>query len=232
VRRGESREVPPLRLLRHAARPPQAAQEVRKTVTIVFSDLTGSTALGESLDSESLRAVMTRYFDEMRRVLELHGGTVEKFIGDAVMAVFGLPKVHEDDALRAVRAARDMQHALERLNDDLETGWGVRLANRTGVNTGEVVAGDPAAGQRLVTGDAVNVAARLEQAAAPLDVLIGDLTYRLVRDAVDVEPVAPLELKGKAERVPAFRLVSVRGGEGSSGGTMLPSWAATRSSPP
>ncbi len=194
--------------------PPQAAPEVRKTVTIVFSDLTGSTALGESLDSESLRALMTRYFDEMRRVLELHGGTVEKFIGDAVMAVFGLPKVHEDDALRAVRAARDMQHALERLNDDLETGWGVRLANRTGVNTGEVVAGDPAAGQRLVTGDAVNVAARLEQAAAPLDVLIGDLTYRLVRDAVDVEPVAPLELKGKAERVPAFRLVSVRGGEG------------------
>ncbi len=110
---------------------------------------------------------MSRYFDEMRRVLERHGGTVEKFIGDAVMAVFGLPKLHEDDALRAVRAAADMKDALARLNGELERRYGVRLANRTGVNTGEVVAGDPFAGQRLVTGDAVNVAARLEQAAAP-----------------------------------------------------------------
>jgi class 3 adenylate cyclase/tetratricopeptide (TPR) repeat protein len=184
-------------------------QEVRKTVSIVFSDLKGSTSLGESLDSESLREVMNRYFDEMRTVLERHGGTVEKFIGDAVMAVFGLPRLHEDDALRAVRAAAEMREALARVNDELERVWGVRLTNRTGVNTGEVVAGDPTTGQRLVTGDAVNVAARLEQAAPANDVLLGDLTYRLVRDAVEVEEVEPLELKGKAERVPAYRLVCV-----------------------
>jgi class 3 adenylate cyclase/tetratricopeptide (TPR) repeat protein len=189
-------------------------QEVRKTVTIVFSDLKGSTALGEQLDSESLREVMTRYFDEMKAVLESHGGTIEKFIGDAVMAVFGLPRVHEDDALRAVRAASEMKTALAHLNEELETTFGVRLANRTGVNTGEVVSGDMTTGQRLVTGDTVNVAARLEQAAPELEVLIGEPTYRLVRGAVEVETVEPLELKGKAERVPAYRLIRVKSGTG------------------
>ncbi|MBM2821974.1 MAG: hypothetical protein HW413_720 [Thermoleophilia bacterium] len=185
-------------------------QEFRKIVTIVFSDLKGSTAMGEQLDSESLREVMTRYFDAMSAELERHGGVVEKFIGDAIMAVFGLPKLHEDDALRAVRAAAGMQRAQAALNDELERHWGIRLTVRTGVNTGEVVAGDPTAGQRLVTGDAVNVAARLEQAAGAQEVLLGDLTYRLVRDFVDVEEVEPLELKGKSEPVPAYRLVGVR----------------------
>ena len=188
-----------------AAPPPH---EYRKIVTIVFSDLKGSTAMGEKLDSESLREVMTRYFDAMSAELERHGGVVEKFIGDAIMAVFGLPKLHEDDALRAVRAAADMQAAQERLNDELELNWGVRLTVRTGVNTGEVVAGD-AATQRLVTGDAVNVAARLEQAAGAQEILLGDLTYRLVRDYVDVEAVEPLELKGKSKPVPAYRLMGV-----------------------
>jgi class 3 adenylate cyclase/tetratricopeptide (TPR) repeat protein len=186
------------------ARPPQ---ETRKVVTIVFSDLKGSTSLGEALDSEALREVMTRYFDAMRGELERHGGVIEKFIGDAVMAVFGLPRLHEDDALRAVRAAAGMQAALELLNVDLQRHYGVQLANRTGVNTGEVVAGDPTTGQRLVTGDAVNVAARLEQAAGEQQVLLGELTYRLVRDDVEVEEVEPLSLKGKAEPVPAYRLV-------------------------
>ena len=190
-----------------SAPPPQ---EFRKIVTIVFSDLKGSTAMGEKLDSESLREVMTRYFDAMSAELEKHGGVVEKFIGDAIMAVFGLPKLHEDDALRAVRAAADMQRAQAVLNDELERQWDVRLTVRTGVNTGQVVAGDPTSGQRLVTGDAVNVAARLEQAAGAQEVLLGDLTYRLVRDYVDVEPVEPLELKGKSEPVPAYRLLSVR----------------------
>ena len=187
-------------------------QEFRKVVTIVFSDLKGSTAMGEKLDSESLREVMTRYFDAMRVELERHGGVIEKFIGDAIMAVFGLPRLHEDDALRAVRAAAGMQEAQAVLNDELERQWGVRLTVRTGVNTGEVVAGDPTTGQRLVTGDAVNVAARLEQAAGEQEVLLGDLTYRLVRDYVEVEEVEPLQLKGKSEPVPAYRLVSV--GEG------------------
>jgi class 3 adenylate cyclase/tetratricopeptide (TPR) repeat protein len=193
--------------------PVALAQDVRRTVSIVFSDLKGSTSLGERLDTESLREVLTEYFNEMRVVLERHGGTVEKYIGDAIMAVFGLPKLHEDDALRAVRAAYEMKRRLEQLNDRLEVRWGVRLENRTGVNTGEVVAGDVSSGQRLVTGDTVNTAARLEQAAPSLEVLIGEPTYRLVRDAVDVEPVEPLDLKGKSERVPAFLLRSVRRAE-------------------
>jgi predicted ATPase/class 3 adenylate cyclase len=197
-------------------------QEIRKTVTIVFSDLKGSTDLGERLDSESLREVMTRYFEAMRAELEGHGGTIEKYIGDAIMAVFGLPTLHEDDALRAVRAAAGMQRALVALNDELDRTWGVRLANRTGVNTGEVVAGNPTGGQRLVTGDPVNTAARLEQAAPPNEVLIGELTYRLVRDTVDVEPVGTLELKGKAERVTAFRLRSVAVGRPADGADAAP----------
>ncbi len=188
----------------------EVAPEVRKTVTIVFSDLKGSTALGEALDTESVREVLNVYFNDMKAVLERHGGTVEKFIGDAIMAVFGLPTLHEDDALRAVRAALEMKATLEVVNNRLEQGWGVRLENRTGVNTGDVVAGDVASGQRLVTGDAVNTAARLEQAAPALEILIGEPTYRLVRDSVEVEAVKPLELKGKAEPVPAYRLLSVR----------------------
>jgi class 3 adenylate cyclase/tetratricopeptide (TPR) repeat protein len=196
-----------------ALAPALPPQEVRKTVTIVFSDLKGSTAMAEKLDSEAVREVMSRYFDEMRGALERHGGTIEKYIGDAIMAVFGLPRVHEDDALRAVRAAVEMRERLAALNEELEQRWGVTIGNRTGVNTGEVVAGDVTTGQRLVTGDTVNTAARLEQAAPTCEVLIGEATYRLVRHAVEVEPVEPLELKGKAERVPAYRLVSAREAE-------------------
>jgi class 3 adenylate cyclase/tetratricopeptide (TPR) repeat protein len=192
-----------------ALAPALGAQEVRKTVSIVFSDLKGSTAMGEKLDSEAVREVMSRYFDEMRAALEAHGGTIEKYIGDAIMAVFGLPKLHEDDALRAVRAAAEMRDRLAALNAELDERWGVTVGNRTGVNTGEVVAGDPTTGQRLVTGDTVNTAARLEQAAPTNEVLLGEETYRLVRHAVEVEPVEPLELKGKADRVPAYRLVRV-----------------------
>ena len=175
----------------------------------MFADVTGSTALGERLDPEALRRVMGRYFAEMSAVIERHGGTVEKFIGDAVMAVFGIPRLHEDDALRAVRAAAGMRDALTALNTDLERDHGVGMTARIGVNTGEVVTGDSGTDQRLVTGDAVNVAARLEQAAASGQVLVGDPTYRLVKDAVEVEPVEPLELKGKSEPVAAYRLVRV-----------------------
>ncbi len=193
-----------------AAAASASARESRRSVTIVFSDLKGSTSLGERLDSEALREVMTRYFEEMSVALELHGGTVEKYIGDAIMAVFGMPQAHEDDALRAVRAALEMKRRLEVLNAELERRWGVTLANRTGVNTGPVIAsGDASSRQRLVTGDTVNVAARLEQAAPAYDVLIGESTFRLVRGAVEVEAVEPLELKGKSERVPAYRLLRV-----------------------
>ena len=114
-------------------------ERVRKTVTVLFCDVSGSTAMGERLDPESTRRVMSRYFEAMRTAIESHGGSVEKFIGDAVMAVFGIPVVHEDDALRAVRAAADMRSALVELNEELERDWGVRIESRIGVNTGEVV---------------------------------------------------------------------------------------------
>jgi class 3 adenylate cyclase/tetratricopeptide (TPR) repeat protein len=186
--------------------PPELPREQRKTVTVVFADVVSSTELGERHDPEAVRRVMARYFEEARPVLERHGGSVEKFIGDAVMAVFGIPVVHEDDALRAVRAAVELRDSLAAMTEELLSEWGVSLAIRTGVNTGEVVAGG---GESLVTGDAVNVAARLEQAAAPGEVLIGDRTYRLVAGAVEAEPAGPLELKGKAEGVPAHRVLRV-----------------------
>ena len=169
----------------------------RKVVTILFCDVVGSTALGESTDPEALRARMQRYFADLRRVIERHGGTVEKFVGDAVMAVFGIPTSHEDDALRAVRAAWEMRAAI--------SGHG--LEARIGVNTGEVVVGGD--GETLVTGDAVNVAARFEQAAPPGEALIGAETLMLVRDAVHTEAVQPLALKGKAEPVAAYRLLDL-----------------------
>jgi class 3 adenylate cyclase len=174
-------------------------REVRKTVSVLFCDIAGSTALGESTDPEALRALLAVYFERMKGIVERHGGSVEKFIGDAVMAVFGVPVVHEDDALRACRAAIEMRDALPELGID----------GRIGVNTGTVVAGTE---ERLVTGDAVNVAARLEQTAQPGEVLIGAPTLELVRAAVVVEPVEPLQLKGKAEPVLAYRLNTVTGG--------------------
>jgi class 3 adenylate cyclase/tetratricopeptide (TPR) repeat protein len=182
------------------------AHELRKTVTVVFCDVTGSTALGERLDPESLRRVLLRYFERMKEAVESHGGTVEKFVGDAVMAVFGVPRVHEDDALRAVRAAAQMRENFVALNQELASSYGTQLEARIGVNTGEVVTGTE---ERLATGDAVNVAARLEQAAQPGEVLLGEQTVRLARAWIVAEPVELLKLKGKREPVPAWRLVSV-----------------------
>ena len=188
--------------------PQSPRAEQRKVVTVLFCDVTDSTALGGRLDPESLRRVMARYFEVMRGAIERHEGTVEKFIGDAVMAVFGVPLLHEDDALRALRAAAEMQTVLEGLNAELERDYGTTLRIRIGVNTGEVVTGTD---ERLATGDAVNVAARLEQAADPGEILLGEETRRLASDAITAEPVEPLSLKGKDGRVPAYRLVSVTG---------------------
>ena len=142
-------------------------------------------------------------------MLERHGGTIEKFVGDAVLAVFGIPVVHEDDALRAVRAAVELRGELARLNDDLERTYGIRIGVRTGVHTGEVYAGDPTQGDPFATGDAVVVAQRLEASAAAGEILVGDATIRLVRDAVTAEQMPPLELKGKSEPVDAWRLLDV-----------------------
>ena len=168
----------------------------RKVVTVLFCDVVGSTALGETVDPEALQALLAGYFERMKAIVESHGGSVEKFIGDAVMAVFGVPQVHEDDALRACRAAVEMRAAFPELG----------VQGRIGVNTGEVVTGTE---ERLAAGDAVNVAARLQNAADPDEILIGEATLELVRGAVEIEPVELLQLKGKAEPVASHRLVSV-----------------------
>jgi class 3 adenylate cyclase/tetratricopeptide (TPR) repeat protein len=183
----------------------------RRTVTVLFADVADSTPLGERLDPESVRQVMSRYFEQMAGVLERHGGTVEKFIGDAIMAVFGIPELHEDDALRAIRAATELREALAELNDELERDVGVRIGIRVGVNTGEVVAsggGD----QRLVTGDPVNVAKRLEEAARTGEILVGEATRRLVENAAVLEPRDELTLKGKAAPVVAWNVLAVIAG--------------------
>jgi len=175
--------------------------ETRRVVTVLFTDVVGSTDLGETLDPEAMRRLVQTWFAAARETIERHGGTVEKFIGDAVMAVFGVPVIHEDDALRAVRAAAELGAA--------DRGG---LVIRVGVDTGEVVAGDPSLGSTFVTGDAANTAARLQTAADPGQILIGEATYRLTRDAVTVEHVAPLVLKGKRQAVTAHRLITVAKG--------------------
>jgi class 3 adenylate cyclase/tetratricopeptide (TPR) repeat protein len=187
--------------------------ERHRLVTAVFCDLSGSTALGEQVDTEALFGLMRSYFDEARGALERHGGMVEKFIGDAVVGMFGVPDAHEDDALRACRAALEIQERIARLNSGPAARLHTAIAIRVGVNTGEVVAAtlgrrELFAGGGAVLGDAVNVAARLEQAAVPGEVLVGEATYRMVRDAVTVEPVPPLLLKGKSAPVAAYRLLS------------------------
>src|SRR6478736_1704905 len=173
-----------------------ASSAHRKVVTVLFCDVVGSTSLGESLDPEALQGLLVRYFEQMKGIVESHGGSVEKFIGDAVMAVFGVPVAHEDDAMRACRAAVEMRQALPRLG----------VEGRIGVNTGEVLSDTE---ERLATGDAVNVAARLEQAAEPGEVLIGAQTFELVAAAVEVGEVRLLVLKGKSERVAGYPLVVV-----------------------
>ena len=185
-------------------------REERKTVTVLFCDVVGSTELGERFDAESARRVLGRFFETVRDVVERHRGSVEKFIGDAVMAVFGVPVLHEDDPLRAVRAAGEVREEFRTLNEELERDFGTSIGFRIGINTGEVVTGTD---ERLATGDAVNVAARLEQAAGPGQILLGETTVERVGDAVVAERVADLDLKGKSEPVAAWELREVRADE-------------------
>src|SRR5262245_32886960 len=181
--------------------------EERKLVTILFADMVGSTELGEQLDPEQLSVVLDSYFEALRREIEAEGGTVEKFIGDAVVAVFGVPTAHEDDPTRALRAGLRMRRSLDALNRSLEEDRGIRLGMRLGVNTGEVIArtsADP--GEVFVTGDAVNVAARLEQGADEGQILVGERTARSAK-GLRLEQVGPLALKGKRDAVGAFVLL-------------------------
>jgi class 3 adenylate cyclase/tetratricopeptide (TPR) repeat protein len=180
--------------------------EERKLVSVLFADTVGSTALGDEHDAELVRSTMARYFERMRAIAERHGGTVEKFIGDAVMVVFGVPRVHDDDAERAVRAGLAMRDELAELNRELA----VELAARVGINSGEAVA-DPGAGnQFLVTGDVVNVAARLQQGADVGEVVVGALTEQLTRVAIEYRPHEPIVAKGKAKPLRAFTAVRAR----------------------
>ncbi|TMD29042.1 MAG: hypothetical protein E6I94_07410 [Chloroflexi bacterium] len=191
--------------------PVPRSRDTRRTVTTLIADLRGSTLAGEPLDPESARVPLDRCFQLLRPVLERHGGTVEQVVGDAVLAVFGMPLIHEDDALRAVRAAFEMRDALAALNGRLETELGVRMTMRVGVNTGEVVAsGTGSAG--LVTGDAVNVAARLQQAAGSGEILLGEGTHKLVRWAIDAEPIGAIDRRRRSRPTRGFRLLAITPG--------------------
>ncbi|MFF1459712.1 AAA family ATPase [Streptomyces sp. NPDC058330] len=189
---------------------PAPGDDERKPVTVLFCDLVGSTALSGVLDPETLRTVTLRYFEAMSDRIVAEGGTPEKFIGDAVMAVFGVPVVREDDARRALAAALGMRDALAELNEELHAALGIRLATRIGVNTGQVVAGgDATARQALVSGETVNIAARLEQNAAAGEILIGPDTLLAAGPTVSAEPTGPLRLKGKQDSVEAYRLLAL-----------------------
>jgi class 3 adenylate cyclase/predicted ATPase len=192
-----------------------SAAEERRIVTVMFADITGSTPLADRLDPEDMRAILTGYFNLMTEQIRKYDGTVEKYIGDAVMAVFGTPVTHEDDPDRAIRAALDMQQALtlfnqQRLAHDPEA---TRLQMRIGINTGEVAAPVNTATQHqdfLVTGDAVNIAARLQQNAAPDTILVGERTYLTTRDIFYFQAMAPMHLKGKPEPINAYVVRGLR----------------------
>jgi DNA-binding SARP family transcriptional activator len=199
-----ARPAPPTRT--ELEQKPAPEPPARKVVTVLFSDVVGSSALAAELDPERLERVLGRFFDAAVKVVVGHGGTVDKFIGDEVMAVFGVPRVHEDDAVRALRAALDLRDVLAALNDQLQRDWGVRIAVRTGVNTGEVVTGDPVSG-RLVTGDSVVVATRLVQSAKAGDVLVGERTAAAAAGAFEFGEAHVVAAKGRKDSVRAHRLL-------------------------
>ena len=195
-------EAPPPRL------EPQALPEERRQVTVVFADLSGYTAVAERMDPEAVKSLVDRSLRRLGEEVDRYGGRVDKYIGDNVMAVFGAPVAHEDDAERAVRAGLGMQEAMGELNERLDLSHGVSLALRVGINTGEVVAGAVGDGYTVI-GDTVNVAARLQSAARPGTVTVGERTYRATGEAIEYRRLEPLALKGKAEPVPAWEAVSL-----------------------
>ena len=183
-------------------------QEFRKTATFLFADIVDSSRLSLTLDAEALQNLLVRYFGEMSSIIQRHGGTVNSYAGDEIFATFGVPMLHEDDALRAARAAVEMRDTLAILNHELEAGWGVRLAQRIGLNTGEVITGSDRQEHRFLSGEAVRVAKRLEEAAEPNEILIGEQTHRLLRETVVVKSSSPRTLK-HGEKFPVVILASI-----------------------
>src|SRR5918992_835729 len=198
---------PPMPLA--APRPPEKGAAARRLVSIVFADLVGSTGLAEHLDPETMHRLLDRYSEACGVVIERHGGSVEGFIGDAVVGVFGQEEVHEDDALRAVRAAVEMRDAGAALSSELERELGIEIAMKLGVESGEVFVGAGARRSPFAAGDAFNVAARLEGTAAEGEILLGENVHRLLRGAVRAERLEPLALKGRSATVQAWRLVGL-----------------------
>jgi class 3 adenylate cyclase/tetratricopeptide (TPR) repeat protein len=200
---------------------PDPDARTRKMVTILFSDLTDFTPLTERLDPESLHAVMSRYFTAMRAVIDRHGGRVEKYIGDAIMAIFGVPRLHEDDAVRAARCALEMREALTALNAELASGWQVTLHAHYGISTGEVAFAPVGAHAFFALGDAVNVAQRLEAVASPDEILVEPQTARLLDGRASLEALAPMHLKGKSAPVDTWRLVGLATARGAPAATAM-----------
>src|SRR5437588_4316794 len=185
----------------------------RRLVSVLFADLVGFTPLSESRDAEEVRELLSRYFDICRRIIAVYGGTVEKFIGDAVMAVWGTPTATEDDAERAVRAALDLVSAVTALGDEVGAD---ELRARAGVLTGEAAVTIGAEGQGMVAGDLVNTASRIQSTAGPGSVYVGESTRRAADAAIAYEEAGTHELKGKAEPVPLWRATRVVAGVGGS----------------
>ncbi len=219
-RRG--RRAPPARACRGAAARPEidgrareldgdATREERRTVTVLFADLSGYTAIAERLDPEAVKALVDRFLGRLGEEVERVGGRVDKYMGDAVMAIFGAPVAHEDDPERAVSAAVAMQAAMSELNQRLLSDHGIEFALCVGVNTGEVLAGKVGEDYTVI-GDAVNVASRLQTSASPGTITVGERTQRATSGVVEYEPLEPLELKGKAEPVAAWRAIGLLGG--------------------
>src|SRR5258705_1724373 len=182
----------------------------RKPVTVLFADLVGPNELATRQTPEQLRAMLAAFFDEMREQIQAFGGSVEKYAGDAIIAVFGVPRVNEDDAERAVRAALAMRQSLEQLNPLFEGEYGVRLDLRVGVATGEAVAAAGTADQVIVTGQVANLAARLQSAAEGAGVVVSEETYRILDPLLEAEPMWGLVLKGFPRPVTAYRVTGTR----------------------
>jgi len=190
-----------------------SAGEERKVVTVLFADLAGSTELARRQEPEQLRQLLSAFFEEMSQQIRSFGGTVEKYAGDAIMAVFGVPRIHEDDAERAVRAALGMRESLAQLNPLFEQEYGARLELRVGIATGEVVGATDERRELLVTGETANLAARLQSAGS--GIVVSETTHRRLVPLLECRTLEPLTLKGFAEPVTAYEVGGLRTGDGA-----------------